>query len=79
MSRLTVGAIRKALEGVPDDAIVVGDECDHSYRQLFAVAYTTVLDDGNGQYTEDLFIPEEGDGIGEETEYGVRIRAFVIE
>lgn len=79
MSKLTVGQLKKALENIPDDTLVVGHEYDHSYRNLWEYGYTTVLDDGNGQFTQDIFVPEAGDGIGEQTEYGTRIRAFIIE
>ena len=80
MTELTVGYLRELLKDVPDDTLVVGDECEHIYRQMWSsgVGYTTVLDDGDGQFTQDIFIPREGEGIGEQTEYGTRIRAFVI-
>jgi hypothetical protein len=80
MGNLTVGDLRKLIENVPDETPIVGDECDHMYRQLWesGTGYTTVLDDGSGGFVEDMFITEFGDGIGEETEYGKRIRAFVI-
>lgn len=74
---LTVGKLRQMLEGVPDDVVVIGNECDHTYRPIWSISgYTTVLRDADDQYTEDLFVGEE---LGEETEYGVRTKAFIIE
>jgi hypothetical protein len=74
---LTVGELRRMLEHVPDDVIVVGNEFDHTYRPFWSIGgYTTVLRDEDDQYTEDIFVGEE---LGEETEYGVRTKAFIIE
>ena len=76
----TVSQLRALLENIPGDTIVVTEYGDHEFRNVFEVHYTTVLEhaDENGIYTEDIFIPEAGEGIGEHTEYGIRVKAVTI-
>lgn len=77
MSYLTVGELRNMLTSVPDNVPVLIECGDHEYRQLYARAphYGTALRDGS-VFTEDIFIGTE---IGEDTEYGIRVEAFIIE
>ncbi len=84
-NRMTVGDLRRLIENVPDETPVLLEASDHEYRAVYksGIAYSTALDHGDHHYfTEDVFIPEGGegpDGIGEVTEYGTRVRALLIQ
>lgn len=68
---LTVGELRKKLEGVPDDVRVLHPGSDHSYRETQAID-TTALYVGGHQWTEDH-------GRIPGRDFGKRLRVIVIE
>lgn len=75
MHVMTVGQLRAALNGVPDDTLVlINQERDHEYEPGFSASMTTALRQGD-TFTEDIYVPAV---IGEATDYGVRIPAFVV-
>lgn len=80
MSNLTAGELRRMLMLVPDNVPVLIECGDHEYRQLYAQGprYGTALRDGR-VFTEDIYVCDRDTGIGEDTEYGIRVEAFIIE
>lgn len=72
---LTVGELKSAIKDIEDNVLVVINmERDHQYEPGFSVENGTALLE-NGTFTEDIFI---SNGIGEETEYGKRIKVLII-
>lgn len=68
----TVGALRKALEKLPDDTPVITPGGDHSYYLTSGHA-TTALVNRNGEWTEDY-----GEEDTPEAEFGKRVKVFVV-
>jgi hypothetical protein len=78
---MNIGELRKRIEGMPDDAPVLLESGDHSYRECDFLVNTALRLKGYGsgaEWTEDVFIPKSGDGIGEVTAYGVRTIALAL-
>lgn len=74
MKYITVSELKEILDDMPQNAPVVVEFGDHSYR--LAKAYnTTALYDGSNILTEDIFIGE----IGETTEHGKRIPVLLVD
>jgi hypothetical protein len=73
-AKLTVGALRRAMEGLSDDVAVVIDDESHRYQPAGdAIATTALVDDD--EWYEDSF---SGSSVGEQTEHGTRVAVLRI-
>lgn len=74
MPRVTrVRDLRKAIEGLPDDAIVVTPAFDHSYSEASVSAGTALYDKKTCVFSED-----HGEEMTPEAEYGKRIPVLIV-
>lgn len=76
MRQLTVGKLKKILEQMPNDALVVRPNFDHSYINVHAEETTALVENASyGLYTEDhgeeYYSPEEAENL-------TRIKVLVI-
>lgn len=72
MRPLTVKKLREILNEVPEDAVVLIPNGDHSYRDAYAES-TTALKESPYNYTED-----HGEKYTPESEYGTRVSVIII-
>lgn len=95
MGNLTVGDLRKLIEGVPDETAVLTARFSHEYSQCWqsGSGYGFALHDKDGDiFSEDIYVPfafvddddyngqtPDEDGTGEQTDLGVRIRALFVQ
>lgn len=95
MGNLTVGDLRKLIEDVPDDTVVLTSGFDHEYNRCWksGSGYGFALHDKDDDIiSEDIYVPfafvenddyngntPDEDGAGEQTDLGVRIRAFFVQ
>lgn len=70
---MNVGALRKLMEGLPDDAPVLTTGSDHSYRAVEAEATTALQDEQHGDWTEDY-----GEDVTSEKEFGKRRKVLIV-
>lgn len=64
MRNATVGQLKKLLQDVPDDTLVVVPASDHSYREVSASVTTAILDARYDHLSEDFgggYEPEHDD------------------
>jgi hypothetical protein len=73
MRNLNVGKLKKLIEGLADDVLVVGPAPDHEYRQVDGEATTALIDEESRCMTED-----HGEDVTPEADYGKRITVLVI-
>lgn len=70
---MNVGQLKKWLENVPDDTILVVPADDHGYREV-DIGLTTGLRDHRHEWTQD-----HGEDITPEKKYGKRFMIAVAE
>jgi hypothetical protein len=78
MARLTIGALRRAIADLPDDAIVVIDNESHRYSLAGDALAATALFDG-ANWHEDLWADDADAEVGAQTEFGSRVRVLKID
>lgn len=69
---MNVGELKKLIDGVGDDVLILMSGSDHSLREAGAT-YSTVLQEGRRKFMEDY-----GEEMTPEAEYGKRIHALLI-
>lgn len=69
---MNIGQLKKWLENVPDDTILVVPVGDHGYKEVDA-GLTTGLRNHENEWTEDF-----GEDITPEKEYGKRLMIVVV-
>lgn len=69
---MTVGQLRKVIEGMPAGAKVLAPVADHAYREVRATKSTALRDPDTG-WTEDC-----GEKCTPEAEYGKRHEVLIV-
>lgn len=74
MKRFTVKELRKIIDGVSDDTVVIISNGDHGYHYAYAEVSTALEENRSyGIFTED-----HGEKYTPEAEYGTRVPAVII-
>lgn len=76
--KLTVGQLRKAIEGLDDATPVVIDNESHEYRPCGQAVATTAVIDGDDRWREDLYSSDGYYAMGD-CEYGFRLKVLRID
>lgn len=71
---MNVGELKKKLEKVPDNVILVVPGNDHSYRECEVILTTGLYNNMYGEWIEDF-----GEEYTPEYEYGTRYQILLIE
>lgn len=71
-NRMNVGRLKKLLETLPDDVMVLTGTSDHEYTEA-SVSVTTALNTGKNDWMED-----SGEDVTPEADYGKRVQILLV-